>query len=122
MSATLQTPCELPSVTCRQRLLAKRRAAWRGAAMRDLDRRRRMGYGSASGVSGRQGLGTTGLKTLRGQGLAWLGDGSETLLNHLVCLEKNDGRNGNTGYPFNAGHFVASITCRNSQTASPRQG
>jgi hypothetical protein len=57
MSATLQTPCELPSVMCRQRLLAKRRAAWRGAAMRDLDRRRRMGYGSASGVSGRQGLG-----------------------------------------------------------------
>jgi hypothetical protein len=55
MSATLQTPCELPSVTCRQRLRAKRRAAWRGAARRDLDRRRRMGDGSASGVFGRQG-------------------------------------------------------------------
>jgi hypothetical protein len=32
MSATLKTPCELPSVTCRQRLLAQaaRRKAWRG--------------------------------------------------------------------------------------------
>jgi hypothetical protein len=34
MSATLQTPCELPSVTCRQRLRAQaaRRLAWRGNA------------------------------------------------------------------------------------------
>jgi hypothetical protein len=46
--------------------LPKRRAARRGAARRNLDMPLRIGYGSASGVSGRQGLGTIGLKTLRG--------------------------------------------------------
>src|SRR5688572_17091374 len=36
----------------------QQRTARRGAAERSLDRRRKMGEGRASGVSGRQGLGT----------------------------------------------------------------
>jgi hypothetical protein len=45
--------------------LRKRRAARRGVVMRGLDMQVKMGEDRVSGVSGRQGLGTTGLKTLR---------------------------------------------------------
>jgi hypothetical protein len=52
--------------------LPQQRTARRGAARRHLDRCLRMGDGSVSGVSGRQGLGTAGLKTLRGGTIVFL--------------------------------------------------
>ena len=48
--------------------LRKRRAARRGAALRALDRQVQMGDAEDSGVSGRHGLGTAGLKTQGGMG------------------------------------------------------
>jgi hypothetical protein len=52
MSATLKTPCELLSVTCRQRRLAQavRRKAWRGAG----DCREQRPLDGSLGIAGQQ--------------------------------------------------------------------
>jgi hypothetical protein len=50
--------------------LRKRRAARRGAGMRGLDMRLRMGEGRTSGVPGRQGLETAGLKSTISNGIS----------------------------------------------------
>jgi len=55
---------------------ALRPASSSGAAERGLDMPLRMDYGRVSGVSPRQGLGTAGLKTLRGGMYAGPGESS----------------------------------------------